>query len=120
MIKLIRLVNVYYVEDGHKVKESFKTFLDTIDNKKIYKLESKNEVLEITKEQGNHHYEYLKQDHPEMKAVVVIGIDENNVSYIRVNEHFEVRLGGEFYCACDTVAEACEARGELKKGLQCK
>lgn len=120
MIKLIRLVNVYYIEDGRRAKESFKTFLDTIGNEKTYKLESRNEVLEITKEQGNQHYEYLKQNHPEMKAIVVIGMNEDNVSYTRVNEHFEVRLGGEFCCSCDTVAEAREVRDNLKKVLQCK
>lgn len=103
---VVKLVNVHFEWCKRKVKWSFSTMYDNSKDCKSYAIIAHGRVYIVTKERGNAIFRALKEHFPEQKRITIINSDPKDVMYVRVNEHYEVRLNGAFVESCESVQEA--------------
>lgn len=119
MLTVIKLVNVHYRDKKHCLKKvTFKTVIDSTSefDKRYYVIVDEGE-REVTKDEGNAEYKYLREKHPEARVLILIDAKNEVITYTRVVDHFEVYLGYDFICTCDNLKEVEEVRAKLKKTL---
>lgn len=121
MFTVVKLINVHYRnEECRPVKVQFKTTLEGLDEltKHYYVTVEDGEEREVTQDEGNAEYKYLREKYPDMKALVIIDADDGWIRHTRVAEHFEVYVGYDFICSCDTATEVREVEEKLKEKLR--
>lgn len=121
MFTVVKLINVHYRNEEHRsVKVQFKTTLEGVEEftKRYYITVDGSEEREVTQDEGNAEYKYLREKYPDMKALVIISADDDWIRYTRVGEHFEVYVGYDFICSCDTINEVRDVKEKLKEKLR--
>ena len=110
MLVVTRLVNVHFKWKGiDNITWRFETVYDENTSSKSYYIYTTTRKCEVSKEQGNKVYKWIKEHLPS-RSVIVIDLEANDVNYFRVMGHYEIRVNGEFKESCDTIQEAREAR----------
>ena len=118
---VVRLINVHYrSEDGCMTKVAFKTTIEEIEEavKHYYIAFEGKEEYEVTKEEGNNEYQRLRKQHPDAKVFIIVDMNYEAVTHVRVAEHYEVYLGYDRVCACDDMNEVREVEETLKEKLR--
>lgn len=121
MFTVIKLINVHYRDENHRpVKVIFKTTIEGVEefDKRYYVAIEGEEEREVTKDEGNAEYKYLREKHPDAKVIVIIDANYEAVTHIRVADHFEVYVGYDRICACDDMKEVREVEEKLKEKLR--
>lgn len=115
MLVVTKLVNVHFSIGGRKVKWAFQTTYDSLADTKQYSITTTNRMEYVNKERGNKIFQFIKSHFAGCKIVVIIDCDgTDSVQYIRVMDHYEIRVGGKFAESC----EASEVRSCVAKWKQ--
>lgn len=117
MLSVIKLVNVHYRGEKGNEKVQFQTLFDTTTNIKTFNVITDGELKEVKQEEGNEVFRRLKQEH-DTKVITIIDVNNESITYFRIMEHFEVRIGNDFYCTCDNIEEVRDVVKELKEKLE--
>lgn len=119
MIVVTKLVNVHFNISCNKVKWSFQTVYDNITDEKRYNIITDKRTKEVSKESGNKLFRFIQKHYPERKVVVIIDKeDEECVQYVRVIDHYEIRVAGTFVESCESLHEAKEAKGRWQEAIK--
>ena len=120
MFTVIKLINVHYHDEYYRpMKVQFKITVDDIDSfDKRYYIITNGEEREVTREEGNKEYKRLREQNPDMRALILIDRRNETITHVRVAEHFEVYLGSIFICSCDDIKEVREAKEKLRENLR--
>lgn len=118
MLVITKLINVHFRWKNKMTKWSFKTVYDDTQGIKHYYIVTSKRKLEVEKEQGNKIFEFVRKHFPQHKTIVIINLDSECVQYVRVVDHYEIRVNGEFVRSCDDIQEAREAKEEIKDQIR--
>ena len=110
---VIKLVSVHYKNNYKSINVKFQTVLDRITGEKVYHVIDDSGDRIVTKQYGNQLYRSLKQQYPNMRSLTIIDIDCKLATYIRINEHYEIRIGNSFFCSCDNINEVRDVLEQL-------
>ena len=119
MLNVVHLTNLYFRFGMGLVKWSFQTIYDDVNEKTTYSIITGKRTQEVTKEQGNKIFVWIRCHYKDSKAIVVVSTDVDDVRFMKVLDHYEVYVNGSFKESCDTYSEAVAARQEWISKLKC-
>lgn len=116
MLSIIKLINVHYRDERQCLKKvQFKTTFETPQNEKRYYIIENEEQREVSKDEGNERFKQIREHYPNARSLTIIDVNNEAINYCRVNDHYEVYLGGNFYCTCEDIKEVRREVEELQK-----
>lgn len=117
MVYIIKLVNVHFKDETGEHVVKFRTLYDGTSGKKSYAVSygNKDEWQNTSKEEGNVIFERIKSGYNNVKVLTIIDKYGNQITWHRVSDHYEVRIGGKFYCSCQSIGEVKEEIDKLKE-----